>query len=474
MRVADPGAVLIARQLYEGLTRWDPVRRRVRPAAARSWRVSRGGRRFTFRLRRGLSFHDGTPVTARSFRAAFDRIASKENASDLAYTLEPVKGFYAVNGTGRRGHLAGVRTPDPSTIVFTLTRPLYGFPAVLTHPGLVPVPPKALRRPGRFTTRPVGNGPFALQGVWRGSGPVVLQAFGDSAVKPRIDRIEFIPFQDAALSWFPFTQGRLDVAEVPAGEVASARRRYGDRGFVPLAAGLYFGLRVKSRALSDRALRVAISSAIDRRAIARDIFEGALRPPRGIVPTGIEGFRGGRCRRCTYAPSRARRLVESLPRRKRVVTIDYNDNDVQRQVARAVRHHLEAAGLTVRLRAWPIERYLRRVADGEVAMYRFGWIAEYPSPDVFLSTLFASDSPDNHSGFASKDVDRLLKRARSEPRERRRLRLYRRAERLILQGVPVVPIGSFEMRWAIQRRVRGIHIDSFGGFDAAGVTVRSA
>ncbi|HLL49710.1 MAG TPA: ABC transporter substrate-binding protein, partial [Thermomicrobiales bacterium] len=106
MLVGDPGSVLVARQLFEGLTRWDPRRKRVAPAAAQSWKVGDGGRRFTFRLRPDMAFHDGAPVTAHDFRFALDRIASRRNASDIAYTLARVRGFTAVNQLGIRRHLS--------------------------------------------------------------------------------------------------------------------------------------------------------------------------------------------------------------------------------------------------------------------------------------------------------------------------------------------------------------------------------
>ena len=469
MRIADPGAILVARQLYESLTRWDPVRQEVVPAAAASWEASRGGRRFTFKLRPGMAFHDGSPVRAESFSAAFDRIALKRNASDLAYALASIKGFAAVNGSGRRSHLRGIKTPDRDTIVFHLVRPNHAFPAVLTHPGLVPLPEAVLRRPRRFSTRPVGNGPYQVVGEWEASGPLVLRAFDRAPLAPRVPSIRFVPFPDATVSWFPFTEGELDVAEVPVGKAAVARRRYGARGYVPLAAGLYLGLRLDRGPLQNRDLRAAISRAIDRRALARQVFHGGLLVPRGIVPWGMRGFSRRACRLCVHRPRVARRLISSVPEEARRVTLNFDANRLQRRIARRVGEDLESVGLRVTLRSWPIDRYLRRLAAGRLPAYRFGWIAEFPSPEVFLSTLFASNSPDNHSGFSSREVDRLLARARREPREGARLALLRQAERLILSDVPVVPLGSFRMRWAMQRRVRGIRFDAMGGFDAASI-----
>jgi ABC-type oligopeptide transport system substrate-binding subunit len=104
-------------------------------------------------------------------------------------------------------------------------------------------------------------------------------------------------------------------------------------------------------------------------------------------------------------------------------------------------------------------------------MYRLGWIAEFPLPDVFLSSLFESDAPDNHSGFESRRVDSLLRRAHAESSELKRVELYRKAERAILKQAPIVPLGSFVTHWAAQPRVEGIDFDVMGGFDAAGISL---
>ena len=166
MRIQDPGSVLVARQLYEGLTRWDPVEEEVVAATAESWRVSNGGRTFTFKLRPGMTFHDGSPVTAQDFVYAFDRIAQKENASDLAYTLDRVSGFTEVNQLGRGRHLAGLVAPSELILVIRLDEPFYDFPAVLTHPALVPLSKTRVQSIDDFLAAPVGNGPFKIAEAW--------------------------------------------------------------------------------------------------------------------------------------------------------------------------------------------------------------------------------------------------------------------------------------------------------------------
>lgn len=472
MRLQDPGGVMVARQLYEGLTAWDPIEEQVLPAAAESWTVSDGGRTFTFKLREGMSFHDGTPVTSEDFAFAFDRIAQKSNASDLAYTLEDVEGFVEVNQLGRGKRMSGLRTPDPLTLVIRLSEPYYDFPVVLTHPSLVPVPASAVADQDAFLSTPVGNGPFHIAQTWSPGDPVFLRAFLGFYDTPEIDGIRFLTYPDAAASWLPFIQGDIDIAEVPAGEIEAARTAFGEEGFRPFLATYSFGLNIASPSTDDIRMRRAINAAIDRQKIIDTVYHGAMAPPRGIVPLGMPGFQENICAGlCEFDRERARTLVKKLPRKQRSVVVEFSGGSPHPVVARMVRADLGAAGLDVRVKSYAFGRYLKRLRSNDHAMYRLGWIAEYPGPDTYLSALFSSSSPDNHSGFDSSEVDRLLDRARATRSEGKREQLYIEAEKKIIDAVPIAPIGSFLAHWAAQSRVQGFVFDQMGGFDALGVSL---
>jgi oligopeptide transport system substrate-binding protein len=472
MRISDPASELIARQLYEGLTAWDPEAQEVVGAAAESWKVSPDGRTFTFTLRPGMTFHDGTPVTSKNFEFAFDRIAAKANASDLAYTLQQIDGFDKVNQLGQGSHLSGISTPDDSTLVIQLSEPYQDFPVVLTHPGLVPLIPSEVRNLDEFLRAPVGNGPFQIAEPWSPGLQLTLKSFPGFLQTPHLDGIRFVPYADAAASWLPFINGAVDVAEVPAGQIETAARTYGEEGYQPFLAGYYYGLNLSSPALENVKLRKAINRAIDRATIATHIYKETMQAPRGIVPQGMPGFDQNLCvKLCSFSPSAARKLIADVPRDERSVVLEFNQGQPHADVAKAVKDNLEDVGLDVQVRGYPFPKYLRRLSDRKQQMYRLGWIAEYPSPDVFLSSLFESDSPDNHSGFSDAKVDALLERAHSEPSDNKRLQDYVEAEKAILKRVPIVPIGMFQTHWAAQKNVQDILFDQMGGFDAAGISL---
>ena len=472
LRLQDPGAVLVARQLFEGLTSWDPVNEQVAPAAAESWKALNGGSAFRFKLRQGMTFHDGSPLTAEDFVFAFNRIAQKRSGSELAYTLEHIQGFDNVNGRGTSERLSGLKAVDDLTLEIKLDRRFMEFPTVLTHPSLVPLKAKAVRNVDKFLSEPIGNGPFQIAEAWSPGDQVVLRSFPGFYDTPKIDGIRFLPFPDSATSWLKFVQGDLDVAEVPAGQIEAAATEFGEAGFKPFLASYYFGLNLKSKQLKDIRLREAINRGIDRASIAERIYNGTMQAPRGIVPSGMPGFQENVCGElCDYSPEVATELVEGLTKKNRKVTLEYNEGEPHKTVAKVVKGNLTAIGLDVTVKPYAFPKFLDRLRENEHSMYRLGWIAEYPSPDVFLGSLFGADSPDNHSGFSSAKVDKLLEKARAERSAGRRLQLYIEAEKAILKKVPIVPIGSFVSHWAAQKDVEGIGFDVTGGFDAVDISL---
>lgn len=472
MRIGDPGSVLVARAIYESLTGWDASAEDVFPAAAESWEVKDGGRRFIFHLRPGATFHDGSPVRAEDFVFAFNRIAQKRNGSALAYLLERVAGFHQVNRLGNRKEMRGLRAKDELTLEVVLSEPFVDLPALMTHPGLVPLPRRAVKRVDAFLRRPVGNGPFEMARPWSEGDPIVLQRFAGFIRTPPLEGVRFTPFPDAASSWLDFVAGEFDVAEVPADQIQAAAEAYGEQGYQPLLAGYYFGFNIDSGRLKKRKLREAISRGIDRDSIAVNVYKGTMDPPRGIVPAGMPGFNSDVCGQlCRYDPNAAAELVRELPRSDRRVSIDYTRGRLHKQVAGAVKDDLEDIGLKVDINPFPFDKYLKRLRKGNQEMYRLGWIGEYPSADSFLTALFESDAPDNHSGFSSGKVDRIMRRARAEPSRSRRQRLYSRAEKLIMDQVPIAPIGTFITHWAAQPHVEGLRFDLTGGFDAFDVSL---
>jgi oligopeptide transport system substrate-binding protein len=468
----DPKAVMVVDQLFDTLVRNTGELQPV-PGLARSFEANADQTAFTFHLAPGAHFDDDTPITAADVKFTLERIARKGSNSPLAAQLEAVSG-YAAWHAGTAAGLSGIETPDPATVVVRLDRPFSSFPAVLGHPGFGIVPKAAVERLGdAFKQTPVGSGPFRRVDSTV-PGRLTLRRAAGHVPEARVDGIDFVDFKDVDAAYAALESGAVDISPVPPARANAAAGHYGREGMSPYNGLVFYGMNLKSPDLADPRFRQAINLAIDRREIIDAIYQGGAAVATGLVADGVPRRDGDACGdRCRHDPDRARALLaEAYPAGNiPEVAIDHDDDPTQAAVAAAIKTELDTVGIPTVLRPHPFADYGKFLVSGQQELFRLGWIADYPSPDGFLTPLFSSTSPDNLTGLASPEVDGKLAAARAEADPQKRLALYLEAEQLILDQYVVVPVGQLENRMVASSRVKDWVLDGLGTFDGAAVSV---
>lgn len=461
---------LVADQLFDSLTALDARTRNVVPSLAASWQASPDQLQWDFRLRPGATFSNGRPITAVDVKYSLERIARPGSGSPATDLLQPISGYLAL----RQGapELAGVTAPAPDVVHISLEQPWSVLPSVLSSPVFGVVPKEAVEAPPPappFGQQPVGSGPFQLQRRQAATLSLVPSA-GSPA---RVAGIEVVVFSSVAGAYSAFADGDLDWAQVPPEDIDAAARKYGRAGFSPYVAELFYGFNMANPKFADPRFREALVRGIDRRAIVAAVYQGTVRPIDGVVLAGLTEFQSKACGRCGYNLARARELLAAVfpGTAPPEIGLDYDTDPSQEAVAKAIQASLKEIGVTVVVRPRPPDQYDEFVVSGEQELFRLGWIAAFPSADAFLTPLFASDSPNNLTQFASPAVDEQLRRARAEPDATRRAELYREAERAILDEVPIIPIAQFQIHAVISKRVRNLQPNALGSFDASRVTL---
>jgi oligopeptide transport system substrate-binding protein len=467
----SPDSLLLASQLFDGLVTYDPQTVQVLPAAATRWEVRDGGETFVFHLRRGLRFHNGSPVRARDFEFAWNRLADPVDANPFAFLLEPVAGFDSYQEQAGMTGLDGLDAPDDRTLIVTLGSPWRDFPSILGHPALSPVPPGASRP--EYALRPIGNGPYQLAAPVEAGVPIQMEAFGRyPGGPPPVQRLEFQAFDDPAESWPEFLEGALDVSQIPVDVLPDAVSRFGTDGLVTLGRLLYCGFNLEQERFQEPALRTAVSMAIDRQAVVAEVYGGAAEPAGAIVPPSIPGGGSRVCgQACVNDLERSARLIEGLPKDSRSFSLDYATSPVGDRLAATVASQLAAVGLEVRPRGHDADEYAALLAGEEQEMFCLVWVADYPRQQAFLAPLLHSGSPDNHTGVDDSRLDDLLARARDQRTPAGRIEAYHRVEARALHLLPIVPMVWFRSHLAIQPYVEGFKLDPMARFDAASLQV---
>lgn len=464
--------LLVADQLFDGLTTYDPRREEAAPALAARWEVSADLRQWDFFLRPDATFSNGRVVTAADVKYTLERIAKPGSGSPGSDLLALVSGYNAFAVQGTAPELAGVTAPAPDHVHVGLDQPWSVFPVVLSSPVFGVVPREAVEAAPpapSFVEQPVGSGPFHVK-ERQGDVLSLVAAPGSAAL---LAGVQLVQVEDVAAGYRAFVDGDVDVAQVPTEELDGAGRRYGRDAFRPYIAELFYGFNLRSPKLADVRFREAIVRGVDRRAVVRAIYRGAVRPLDGVVVAGVAGHQDDPCgERCRYDPDRAEALLREVfgDAGPPEVQLAFDEGDVGVEaVAKAIQANLREVGVTITLVPKPLKEYKDFAVSGQQELFRLGWIARYPSADDFLPPLFLTGSRDNLTGFSAPAVDEQLRQARAEADSGRRVELYRAAERAVMEALPIVPIAQLELHFVVAERVRAFALTGAGTFD--GTTV---
>jgi oligopeptide transport system substrate-binding protein len=468
-RLRDIYSLAVGQQLFDGLVQFDQTLS-ITPALAQFWVASRDGLTWTFALRKGVKFHHGREVTADDVVYSFTRLLDPRLRSGVADHFLSVQGA-AQFREGRAKQVAGFAALDRYTVRVTLLEAPVPFVSILAVGQAKIVPRELVEEQGEaFGTKPVGTGPFRFV-RWERGKEIVLAANTDYFDgPPKLARLVYRIFPGERLDgvFAEFRAAALEDTPIPTKDyrqiVASQAYQYVRR---PIFNLRHYGFNTRMKPLDDRRVRQALVHAIDREAIVSEIWLGRYAFARGILPPGTLGF-NPKLRGSAYDPAQARELLgqagypggRGMP--PLVIGSSVRSDEILREHER-IRKDLEAVGITAEFQYnpdWP--SFSRAMADRKLPVFLRAWFADVPDPDNFLAKLFHSGSPWNYMGYANSTVDGLLERARSEADLARRVEIYRRAEELIVEDAPVIPVWHQTYERLFQPYVKGVEVSGLG------------
>lgn len=487
----------VEQSLFDSLTAINPLTSKLEPAAAESWKANADGTVWTFKLRKGAKFHDGTPVKAGDFKYAWERIANPatdpKNPSVISYHLTPVKGFQEM-ADGKATDMPGVKVVDDYTLEVTLTEPFADFEYVVAHPALAPVPKAAVEKdPKAFAEAPVGNGPFKMSGTWKHDQYIKVVRFDDYyGAKANLDGIDFKIFKDEDTAFREFQAGNLDFTSIPTGKIADSKKKYGvstdgytvnPKAQVLLGAetAVYYMLMNNTDpVLKNPKVRAAISMAINRQALVDTLYEGTRKPATGIVPPGIVGFTPNAWAACKYDVEGAKKMLADagFPGGAGIseLSLSFNTGSGHEKVMELVGSDLAKIGIKTKPDGVEWAQYLKQLDAGSYQIGRLGWIADYPIFDNFINPIFQSKSGDNKSKFVDASVDKAIADARKITDGAKRIAAYQDIEKTIGEQTPVAPLTFYAHRHVGSARVRNLVYSpmGLGAFDKAWIVAPAA
>ncbi|MDD5621688.1 MAG: peptide ABC transporter substrate-binding protein [Actinomycetota bacterium] len=468
--------IQVIRQCWDGLIDWDPETYEPIPELAESWDISDDGLVYTFNLRKGVKFHSGRELVAEDFVYSWSRVANAETASYLAYHLLPILGYDECQA-GTATVLEGVKALDDYTLEVTLKEPYADFLTTLGHDVFYPVAKEDIEEWGdEYTEHINGVGPFKFV-KWEHDQYIDLVRNEDYwGEKAKLESVRYVIIADEDTAFLEFKAGNLEYTEIPVGKIQTTLEdpELKDNAIIKPFWGLYYyGFNLNAEPFADnKALREAISYAIDRQNICDVISEGVPTPATGFVPPGIPGFKENASDYVYNVELAKQKLADAgYPDGEGLPTLEFgfNTGAGHEQVAEAIQSDLNEIGINVNITGYEWGTMLEKAQAGEIVFYRLGWIADYPTMDNFLFPLFYSGSSDNYGQYNNPAVDALLLEARSTLDEDERIAKYREVEKLILDDAAFANIYWYGTRRITQPYVKGFFLNNMENYDLSKV-----
>jgi len=485
--VSDGPSLRATDQIFESLVGFKLGSTAIVPELALSWKPSKNGLSWNFKLRKGVRFSDGTQFNAAAVCFNFNRwyhFPAPLQSDALSYYWNTVFQGFANPAPGNNGPdkalYKGCKAHGNYSVDLLLTRRSSSFLAAIGLPNFGIASPTALKKyqadagtvdatgvfhpTGTFATQnPVGTGPYVLSS-WQIGSKLELAANPKYwGKKPSLKRVIFRPIGDTAARLQALQTGEIQGMDgVNPADFGTIR---GNKGLkllqrAPFSVG-YIGLNQSIPPMDKLQVRQAFAYAIDKKTVATAFYAGQGTPANQFVPPALFGSAKKGLPDYSYNPDKAKQLLQqaglTLP-----VKIDFwYPTNVSRPYMpdparnfQAFQASLEKSGFSVTPHSAPWRPdYRAGVQAGKDQAFLFGWIADFGDPADFLNVHFGSQTA--QFGFSNPSLFALLAKADAEPNYEKRVALYQQASVAVMKFVPVVPYVWASSAVAVKSNVKG-------------------
>ncbi len=464
----------IATNVYEGLVRFASGTLEIEPALATEWTISDDGLVYTFTLREGVTFHDGTPFNAEAVKFTFDRMLDEEHPYYETGPFPLSFNFADVTET---------RVVDEYTVEFTLGQPFAPFLTNLaTNTGGIVSPTAVAEYGDDFGRNPVGTGPFRFA-EWQSNTRVVVERNPDYWGEPAgVEAVVFRPVTDANTRVAEMLSGGLDImVEVPPDNVAMFAD---DPTFTVYdAVGphvWYVMLNAKEGPFADPLVRQAANYAVNKETLVNDVLQGTADVSAGPIPPAFNWAYNEAVEPYPYDPDMARQLLEESGVEDLAVTFYVTEGGSGMldpvPMGTAIQADLEAVGFDVTIETYEWNTFLANVnpgLEGKADMAEMAWMTTDPDTLPFL-TLRTAAWPDeggfNSSYYSNIDVDEMLDQARMSTDIEERAALYRDIQQVVHDEAPWIFVANWKQNAVSTANVQGFELQPDFNLELASVT----
>lgn len=486
-------------QIYEGLVKFNSKNLDIIPGVAEKWTVNPEKTEYIFTIKKGVTFHDdacfdggkGREVKAQDFKYSFNLLCTK-SPDNILYNstfkdrVVGANDFYDKKATD----LAGVKVIDDYTLKITLAKPSLSFLSILATGACVAMPKEGVEKYKNKLA--VGCGPFKFSSTSNNDKILLLKnesyhGMDSSGNKlPFLDSIQISILSTKSAELEMFMNNKLDIiSSVPSEsvndilekQIADFQNKPAKFLLVraPDLATQCYGFNITDGVFKDKRIRQAFNYALNREKIVKDVLNDQANAPGvyGIVPPSLKGYNASLSKGYTYDPEKARKLLTEAgyPNGKGfpIIKMELNSGGARNSnIAFELQSQLlKELNVNVNLEVVPMNKLLEDIKLNKAGLFRYAWVADYPSPETFLNMFYgkyvSSDvnlvSFPNAVKYVNKDYDKLFEKAKESGTETESYALYQQAENVMLEDAPILVLYYDEDYKMIQSQVRDFYFN---------------
>jgi oligopeptide transport system substrate-binding protein len=465
----DANSAIAVGMIYTGLVKFDQ-NLEVVPDQAYSWTISPDNKTYTFKLKPGIMFSDGTPVTAQTYVYTLTRQILPVVQGGFA------QGFFGIiDGAndvinGKTTVLRGVRALDDSTLQITLTQPAAYFLDLMATSFCFPLNEKVIGRYGQkdwvnhAAGNGIGTGPFMVK-EWDHNVKMVLEPnphwYG---AKTRLTEVDMLFVSDPSTAFKSFQAGQYDFDwNIIVSDLTIAKNMPGFTSESQLQTDLLF-FNNKMAPFDKPAVRQAFAYATDKATLVNAIFKGAAVAAPTIIPPGMPGYQAG-YQGLPYDKNKALAALESAyPDVSKVppITFTYASSQVSSLEAEALQQMWQTAlGIRVNLLSVELNAYNTETTNRQVQFGFTQWTADFPDPYDWLALNLLSNAAGNDGSWSNAQFDQAVMQA-EQATGGARIQLYNQAEQIAITEVGWLPLDHQALSAVIPSWVRGVTLNNTG------------
>ena len=483
----DGGNMLIT--LFETLLIIDQDNK-VQPGQAEKYEVSPDGLTWTFTMRDGLKWSDGTELNAKDFEYTFKRIADTNVAAPYAETvIGMIEGYKEAIDSKNPEKLNVKASDDGKTLTIKLAYPCSYFDKIVAFGTMSPVQKATVEKNGdSWATKPetyVCNGPYTIT-EWTPSEKIVCKKNenykgGWDSSKIVNDKLTFLLLEDSSASYTAYTGGTAQlIKDVPTEEIPTLKKDKKDEFNVdPILGTYYLSMNLNKAPFNNKNVRKALSLAIDRDYVANTVMQGTYTPAYNYVGTGVDDVETGKFLENSKAANGGKTYISEdykanleeakkalaeagYPEGKGFPTITYSTNDAgyHKALAEYLQQVYKDLGITMNIDIVDWSSFTPKRRAGEYEMARNGWVMDYNDASNMIE-LFVSSNGNNDGKYNNPAFDKAVNDSKVADKTAHFAALHE-AEKIVSEDYGFIPVAYYNDFWLQSTSLKGTWHSPYG------------